>query len=74
MAPKIKQFYFYSNEESRMHIHYKRDGKKAKFWLIPAIELAKNNGFSKHELNKIEEQLKEVQNECIKKWEKHFQS
>ena len=57
-----------------MHIHYKRDGKKAKFWLIPAIELAKNNGFSKHELNKIEEQLKEVQNECIKKWEKHFQS
>ena len=47
-------FKIYSNEEERMHIHVLGDGNEAKFWLEPKVELAKNSGFSKHELNDIQ--------------------
>ena len=36
------RFFFFSREESRMHIHiYCNDGE-AKFWLEPQVELANN--------------------------------
>ena len=47
-------FKIFSNEEERMHIHVLGDGHEAKFWLEPRVELAKNSGFSKHELNDIQ--------------------
>ena len=47
-------FKIFSNEEERMHIHVLGDGHEAKFWLEPRIELAKNSGFPKHELNYIQ--------------------
>jgi len=47
-------FKIFSNEEERMHIHVIGDGHEAKFWLEPEVELAKNSGFSKHELNEIQ--------------------
>ena len=36
-----------------MHIHVIYERNEAKFWLEPKIELAKNSGFSEHELNNI---------------------
>ena len=74
MSPKIKGFFFYSSEEPRVHVHYKKDSKKVKIWLEPKIEIAKNNGFADHELNDIKKKLKEVQNEFRKKWKEHLQS
>ena len=47
-------FKIFSNEEERMHIHVIGVGHEAKFWLEPEVELAKNSGFSKHELNEIQ--------------------
>ena len=73
MSPRINEFFFYSNEKERMHVHYKKDGKKAKFWLFP-IELARNEGFSEHEINDILKKLKGTRNECVKKWKQHFGS
>ena len=46
-------FKIFSNEEERMHIHVINERKEAKFWLEPIVELAKNSGFSEHELNTI---------------------
>ncbi|HYR28699.1 MAG TPA: DUF4160 domain-containing protein, partial [Thermoanaerobaculia bacterium] len=38
------RFFFFSREESRMHVHvFSADGE-AKFWLEPAIELAESKG------------------------------
>src|SRR5207244_10037457 len=38
------RFYFFSREETRLHVHvYGPDGE-AKFWLEPKIELAQNYG------------------------------
>ena len=36
-----------------MHIHVVRAENEAKFWLEPQVELAENDGFANHELNKI---------------------
>lgn len=46
-------FKIFSNEEERMHIHVIYERNEAKFWLEPWVELAKNAGFSEHELNTI---------------------
>ena len=46
-------FKIYSNEEERMHIHVLCDGKEAKYWLEPQVELAKNTGIPEHKLNEI---------------------
>jgi hypothetical protein len=36
------RFYFFSREESRMHVHVKGSDGEAKFWMEPEIELAQN--------------------------------
>lgn len=38
-----------------MHIHVLKDDKEAKFWLEPRIEIAVNDGFPSHEINRIQE-------------------
>ena len=38
------RFYFFSREETRMHVHVQAPEGEAKFWLEPAIELAHNYG------------------------------
>ena len=46
-------FKIYSNEEERMHIHVIYNGKEAKYWLEPQVELARNAGIPDHKLNEI---------------------
>jgi hypothetical protein len=36
-----------------MHIHVIYENHEAKFWLEPAVELAKNSGIPEHKLNEI---------------------
>ena len=36
------RFYFFSREETRMHVHVHHAEGEAKFWLEPEIELAQN--------------------------------
>ena len=46
-------FKIYSNEEERMHIHVICNGKEAKYWLEPEVELVKNTGIPEHKLSEI---------------------
>jgi len=39
------RFFFFSREESRMHVHVASSDGEAKFWLAPRLELAENHGF-----------------------------
>jgi len=41
------RFFFFSREESRMHVHVVSDEGEAKFWLEPEIELAKNYNYTR---------------------------
>ena len=66
------RFFFFSREETRMHVHvYCGDGE-AKLWLEPEIELARNYRLSRLQLKQIEEIIEEHYNELTSAWQKHF--
>ena len=59
MAPTIfrehgYRFFFFSREESRMHVHTVAPDGEAKFWIEPIVELAVNKGLSQRNLRKIQ--------------------
>jgi hypothetical protein len=53
-------FKIYSNEEERMHIHVICGAHEAKYWLEPAVELAKKGGV--RDVDNIVEGTRESQN------------
>lgn len=49
------RFFFFSNEgnpREPLHVHIRKDGHRAKFWLHP-VRLANNQGFTGKDLNKL---------------------
>lgn len=51
MAPTVVKegafrLFFFSREESRLHVHVNHSDGEAKFWLEPAVELAQNFGLT----------------------------
>lgn len=64
--------YFHSHEPNEPpHVHVDRDQQSAKFWLAP-IALARNLGFSPHELRRIERLLNEHENKLLEAWNERF--
>ena len=68
------RFYFFSREESRMHVHIQHSDGEAKFWLKPIIELAQNFGLSSQELREVESLVKLHEQEILNAWYRHFPS
>jgi len=68
------RFFFFSREESRMHVHVQHSNGEAKFWLVPTIEPAQNFGLSARELKEVTELVKFHQQEIKNAWGKHFPS
>ena len=56
-----------------MHVHVTCADGEAKFWLEPTVSIAVEAGLSKHTLRKIENIIKEHEDEIRSAWEKHFQ-
>lgn len=46
-------YFFYSREEKRKHIHVEKGDKEAKFWMEPRIEITYNLGFTTKEIKEI---------------------
>jgi len=66
------RFLFFSNENNEPpHVHVKADSNEAKFWLNP-VRLAANFGFKAHELNEIEQIIKDHQSTLLEAWNEHF--
>jgi hypothetical protein len=77
MSPTIVRdgpyrFYFFSREETRMHVHVHSPGGEAKFWMEPRIELAHNYGMSLRQINIVHRLVEHHANEIRKAWKKHF--
>ena len=66
------RFYFFSREESRMHVHVQGQNGEAKFWLEPAIELAQSVGLTQREINEAHRLVQEHQDDISSAWHKHF--
>ena len=66
------RFFFFSREESRIHVHvYCADGE-AKYWLEPTIGLAKNHGLSAKHLRIVHSLIEEHEDDIRGAWAKHF--
>lgn len=66
------RFFFFSREETRMHIHvYSAEGE-AKFWMEPVTALVDNYGFNVRQIREIQRIIEEHKDEIEKSWKKHF--
>ncbi len=74
LREKGYRFFFFSREESRIHVHVTCPDGEAKFWLEPEIELAKNYNLSRTQLREIENIIEVHYNEFKDAWEKHRSS
>ena len=66
------RFFFFSREESRMHIHVVSADGEAKFWLEPGIVLARNYHYSRRQLKEISQSIEEHYDEIVTAWKQHF--
>jgi hypothetical protein len=66
------RFYFFSREESRMHIHVDSAEGEAKFWIEPEIELARSHGLPERELTRLRKLVEEHEDVIRTAWYKHF--
>ena len=68
-------FFFYSNEgnpREHCHIHVRKAGNSAKFWIQPSISLAESWGFTGKELNELERLVKEQEPLIMERWNEYF--
>lgn len=77
MAPTVVRdgqfrLFFFSREESRMHVHVAHPDGEAKFWLTPLVALATSTGLSTRQLREaqsvVEAHIEEIENA----WNHHF--
>ena len=66
------RFFFFSREESRMHVHVSHPDGEAKFWLKPEVELATQTGLAKHVISEAQHLVEDHLQEIIDAWNKHF--
>ena len=79
MAPTIVRdgpfrLFFFSREETRIHVHVAHPDGEAKFWLTPTVALATSTGLNAVQLNQaqavVEAHIEEIRNA----WHHHFGS
>jgi hypothetical protein len=77
MAPTIVRdgqfrLFFFSREETRIHVHVAHPDGEAKFWLTPEVGLANQTGLSATQIRQaqavVNAHLKEIQDA----WKHHF--
>ncbi|PKL99366.1 MAG: hypothetical protein CVV16_16510 [Gammaproteobacteria bacterium HGW-Gammaproteobacteria-6] len=66
------RFYFFSREESRMHVHVHCANGEAKFWIEPAITLAQNSGMNDRQVRDAQALVEEHENDIRSSWQQHF--
>lgn len=69
------KFFFYANEDDPQepaHIHIRKGGSEAKFWLKPQVQLARNDGFDALTLRKIAAMVKNHQTQLLRAWNDYF--
>lgn len=69
------RFLFYSNEgdpREPPHIHVVKAGIDAKFWLLPDVVLASNDGFDARTLRELVEVIEHRRDEIVEAWDEFF--
>ncbi|MCA1951279.1 MAG: DUF4160 domain-containing protein [Treponema sp.] len=69
---KVLYGFFFSREESKIHIHELGPHGEAKFWLNPSVTLATNSGFSDKEIVQLIRIIEQHKQEIVDAWNRHF--
>ena len=65
------RLYFFSDEESRPHVHVEHATGEAKFWLTPRVQLARNGGLRPHRVAEARRLIEEHRDAILTKWKDH---
>ena len=68
------RFFFFSREESRMHVHVISGDGEAKFWIEPEIKLSQSHKYSDKQVREIRSLIEDRKDEIISAWEYHFRN
>ena len=66
------RFFFFSREETRIHIHVVHPKGEAKFWLDPEISLARNYGLTEKQIATVLSLIRSHESEIRNAWKEHF--
>jgi Domain of unknown function (DUF4160) len=69
------RFFFFSNEgdpQEPMHVHVRKGGDEAKFWLRPEVAVADSFGFNAAELNALIKVVRRERLRIERAWNEHF--
>ena len=65
-------FMFYSDDHGPIHVHVVKDGREAKYNVVPEVAQVFNHGFKKHEISIIEGVIEENIEVIIDRWKSYF--
>jgi Domain of unknown function (DUF4160) len=66
------RLFFFSREESRIHVHVSHANGEAKFWLTPTVHLATSTGLSAKQVRDAQQIVETHLHEVIHAWNRHF--
>jgi len=69
------RFFFYSNEgnpREPIHVHVEKAEAEAKFWVLPEVTLAYNDGYDARTLRELLRIVEERKPEIVRAWNEHF--
>jgi hypothetical protein len=66
------RFFFFSREESRVHVHVLGASGEAKIWVEPEVQIARNWGLDDRKLRRAVELVREREGEIREAWRGHF--
>ena len=73
LRKKGYRFLFYASDaDEPPHVHVNKQGKAAKFWLVPVVALESNRGFRPRELNEAERIIVEERELLLEAWNAFF--
>lgn len=79
MAPTVVRdgpfrLFFFSREETRIHVHVAHPDGEAKFWLTPQVALAHSTGLSTAQQRQAQAVVEVHFEEIHDAWNRHFGS
>jgi hypothetical protein len=79
MSPTIVRdgpfrLFFFSREETRIHVHVAHPDGEAKFWLAPNVNVAANIGLTPAQLRQAQLVVEAHMQEIEDAWHRHFGS
>ena len=66
------RFFFYSNDHRPIHVHVRKGGGEAVFYIEGGVELRESVGLKLQDLRRAQELAREQRELILEKWKEHL--